>query len=120
MRFIHFSSQWFIPDNSRKKMHTKIEGTIAYFRNGDTITLGMSFTHPKDNFCKRTGREVANDAFLAAPFSFNLPFSEMTGYEINDFILYMVGLHIQKIPYRPFATKAASADFWFRDGSGHW
>lgn len=99
MRFIHFGMHTF--QNKRTTRSKLIQGTIAYERDGQTITLGMSFLHPKDQFVKAEGRQAAQMSFLEEPVSFKLPTTELSGHEINERILRFIEVTYPSIPNFP-------------------
>lgn len=63
--------------------------TIAYNREGRTITLATSFCSEKDRFKRKTGIAIASARLIAGEgtIRFDLPINEMSGKAINTFIL---------------------------------
>lgn len=68
--------------------------TAAYTRDPMSLNIGLSICSPRDQFCKRTGRNQAELRLTTEPIQ--LPCSEALGpREIKDAIKTLVRLQVQ-------------------------
>ena len=65
--------------------------TVAYLVDGDTLEFGVSFCSPRDNFCRRVGREIALSRMRTIPMKIQLPGLEKLGFpEIKDLLNFVI------------------------------
>lgn len=85
--------------------------TVAYRRYPDYFELGFSFCAPDDQFCRKTGRDDAEDRLNTIPVQLSLDKDNLDfGYSQQRFLIEKFMLHLfHHVPDYPVQLN------WYRD-----
>lgn len=99
-----FTSYRHFHNNEKHTTHGSV--TLAICRNGDDIGVGCSVCSPKDNFCRRRGREIAEQNAGTLILEGCWDMVEDAGMSLAEVAFYAVRRGVTQLPPdAPFANR---------------